>query len=133
MAPLRLALVLLAIVVLAPDAAHACKKNPDCQDGNPCTSDKCDKATKTCVLSPVNTGPAGSAGKACTQNDSCQAGVCVGAAVTCSAADQCHAAGTCDPATGQCTNPTVPDDTPCTDYNHCTQADLCEGGVCIGG
>ena len=35
-----------------------------------------------------------------------QAGACTGAnPVTCAAADQCHVAGTCDPSTGQCSNP----------------------------
>ena len=42
----------------------------------------------------------------CTQSDACQTGVCTGAnPVVCTASDQCHEAGTCDPASGQCTNP----------------------------
>ena len=37
---------------------------------------------------------------ACTQTDTCQAGVCTGAnPVVCSALDQCHAVGACDPVT----------------------------------
>src|SRR5438132_1223314 len=38
----------------------------------------------------------------CKLNESCQSGVCSGAAVTCTASDQCHLAGTCDPASGPC-------------------------------
>ena len=69
----------------------------------------------------------------CTQNDVCQAGVCVGGTpVTCAAVDQCHTAGTCDPATGQCSNPAKPDGTTCDDGNACTQTDACQVGVCSG-
>ena len=42
----------------------------------------------------------------CTQTDTCQAGACVGGEPgRVRGADQCHVAGTCNPATGQCSNP----------------------------
>ena len=70
---------------------------------------------------------------ACTQLDSCQAGVCTGSdPVICTALDACHAAGTCDPASGQCDDPPLPDDTPCNDADGCTQLDSCQAGVCTG-
>jgi hypothetical protein len=48
-------------------------------------------------------------GNACTQTDTCQAGVCTGGnPVTCTALDQCHTAGTCNPTTGICSNPLIP-------------------------
>ncbi len=82
----------------------------------------------------MNNGTACNDGNACTRTDTCQAGVCVGANPTvCSAEDQCHSVGTCDPATGACSNPPVPDDTPCTDYDACTQTDVCQAGQCVGG
>jgi hypothetical protein len=52
---------------------------------------------------------------------------------TCAAGDQCHGAGQCDPATGQCTNPDLPDGTSCNDNNSCTGGDTCQAGVCTGG
>jgi hypothetical protein len=52
--------------------------------------------------------------------------------VVCTASDQCHAAGTCDPATGRCSNPPLPNDTPCDDDNACTAPDVCTDGECTG-
>src|SRR5262249_34871179 len=52
---------------------------------------------------------------------------------TCVASDQSHTAGTCARATGQCSNPTKPDDTPCYDGNACTRTDTCQAGACRGG
>src|SRR5205823_6134892 len=72
-------------------------------------------------------------GNACTQTDSCQAGVCTGTnPVVCAAADQCHDAGTCNPATRACSNPAKPDGAACNDGNACTQTDSCQAGVCTG-
>jgi len=72
-------------------------------------------------------------GNACTQNDTCQAGVCTGAnPVTCATPDQCHIAGACNPSTGACSNPAKPDATPCDDGNACTQTDSCQAGICTG-
>jgi chitodextrinase len=48
-------------------------------------------------------------GNACTQVDTCQAGMCVGSSpVVCGALDQCHLAGACDPSNGRCTSPLNP-------------------------
>jgi hypothetical protein len=70
---------------------------------------------------------------ACTQTDTCLAGVCVGAnPVTCSALDQCHVAGTCDTGTGICSNPAEADGAGCGDGNACTQTDTCQAGTCVG-
>jgi hypothetical protein len=73
-------------------------------------------------------------GNACTPDDVCQAGVCVGGPpLVCSALDQCHVAGVCDPATGQCSQPAKPNGTPCEDGNLCTLGDACVGGACVPG
>jgi hypothetical protein len=71
---------------------------------------------------------------ACTQTDTCQAGVCNGAnPVVCNAPDDCHDPGTCNTTSGLCENPPPkPDDTPCSDADLCTQIDRCQTGVCIG-
>ena len=40
------------------------------------------------------------------RSDTCRTAACrAGTPVVCTASDQCHEAGTCDPATGQCSNP----------------------------
>ena len=73
-------------------------------------------------------------GNACTQDDACLAGVCVGAnPVVCTASDQCHVAGTCDTGTGLCSNPAAADGTTCTDSNACTTGDTCQAGACTPG
>ena len=65
-----------------------------------------DPATGTCSNPPKPDGTACNDGNACTQTESCQGGICVGVnPVVCTASDQCHTVGTCDPATGQCSNP----------------------------
>src|SRR2546425_4595373 len=59
--------------------------------------------------------------------------VCTGGnPVTCTAGDQCHDVGTCDPSTGQCSNPAKANGTACSDGNTCTQIDTCQAGVCTG-
>ncbi len=69
----------------------------------------------------------------CTQSDVCQSGACVGTSpVTCSASNQCHAVGTCDPGTGVCSDPVLPNGTGCNDGDACTQTDTCQSGTCSG-
>jgi hypothetical protein len=132
-------LFVVAVLVLpspgrAIGASAPCKKNPDCQDGDPCTVDRCDHASKTCRYTPVTNGTPCNDQNACTRTDTCQSGACVGAnPVVCTALDQCHAAGTCDPGSGTCSSPPVADDTQCTDYDACTQTDVCQAGQCVGG
>ena len=138
-----------------------CSKNRDCDDGNVCTEDKCDKRSGTCEFKPVHrrqacddgnactsvdvcdrgvcqgrnrrNGTVCSDGNACTQSDTCQSGACTGAdPVTCSPSDQCHVTGACNPATGACSNPAAPDGTACADGNACTQTDSCQQGACSG-
>ena len=71
----------------------------------------CNPATGACS-SPVKADGASCIdGNACTQTDTCQAGVCTGAnPVVCAAQDQCHEAGTCNPATGACSSPAKADE-----------------------
>jgi len=85
--------------------ANDCNLFPSvCNDGNPCTADVCN-ANGTCS-NPPN--------------------------VTCTASDPCHVAGTCDPASGQCSNPVAPAGTSCNDGNRCTTNDTCTEGTCAG-
>ena len=65
--------------------------------------------------------------------DLCQnGGVCTSRGrVECTASDACHVAGTCDPATGLCSNPALPEQGPCDDGNP-TLTDVCQEGTCRG-
>jgi subtilisin-like proprotein convertase family protein len=102
-----------------------------CDDGNACTDDSCNP-TSGCVHTN-NTAPC-SDGNGCTVGDTCGGGSCQGGApVTCTASDQCHSAGTCDPGSGACSNPALPDGTVCDDGNAGTSGDACQAGVCTGG
>src|SRR5205814_10276740 len=83
-----------------------------------------DPASAPCTNPAMPDGTACSDGNACTQTDACQGGSCTGTnPVVCTAQDQCHDAGTCDPASGQCSNPAKPDGAACNDGDTCTQTD----------
>ena len=106
----------------------------DCSaEGDQCNTGACQEQTASCVQVPRQNGTICSDGNACTQTDTCQAGVCTGSnPVTCTASDQCHVAGTCDPGTGVCSNPIKSNGSACNDGNACTQTDTCQAGVCTG-
>ncbi|MFO0745516.1 MAG: HYR domain-containing protein [Myxococcota bacterium] len=130
-----------------------------CDDQNPCTSDdlcdqgickgravacltppscygngQCDPATGACGYTPLGATAACSDGSACTIGDHCDGdGTCIaGSPRTCAPPGQCQQAGSCDPASGTCTYPNKPDDTPCDDGARCTTKDVCRAGVCTG-
>jgi RHS repeat-associated protein len=127
--------------------SNACTTGEQCHSGVcnggtavTCTADQCHTAG-TCVPETGCPAPAAKTdgttcndGNACTQTDSCQAGVCTGTnQKTCAASDQCHVAGTCDPNAGTCSNPNASDGTNCNDNNACTTGETCQAGVCGGG
>jgi hypothetical protein len=93
----------------------------------------CDPATGVCSDPAKTNGSSCDDGDFCTQSDTCQTGICVGAdPVICTASDQCHEAGTCDPATGECSDPAKTDGSPCDDADACTLSDGCVAGICVG-
>lgn len=106
----------------------------DCSSaGDACNQGVCDSGAGACVALPVANGTPCDDDNACTQLDSCVGGTCVGDdPIECPPSSQCHAAGACDPETGVCSNPPLPDGTPCHDANACTQSDTCQSGNCIG-
>ncbi|MBK8259019.1 MAG: DNRLRE domain-containing protein [Polyangiaceae bacterium] len=132
-----------------------------CDDGNPCTtSDTCQAGTclgaNPVVCTPLDdchlpgvcdpgsggctnpvkaNGSSCTDGNACTQSDSCVAGVCTGTnPVVCAAAPgDCYDAGVCNPASGACSPPAPkPNGVACSDGNACTQSDSCQSGICTG-
>lgn len=105
----------------------------NCNDDNPCTTDSCvadvsdpdaDPATG-CKHTPRTASC--DDGNPCTEDDECDEGVCGGTPKTCTALDSCHGVGTCDPGTGECTDPRLQDGTGCEDTG------TCENGRCVGG
>jgi hypothetical protein len=106
-----------------------------CDDHNPCTIDLCNASTAfKCSNVATRDGTACDDGNACTNLDTCLAGVCTaGPAKICTALDQCHVVGVCDSTTGACSNPPAAEGLACNDGNLCTAADTCRSGVCTGG
>jgi MYXO-CTERM domain-containing protein len=135
------------VFVVRKGLGDACGGGSECASGfcvdGVCCNTACSGACVACSVAsgaPADgacsslTGPACDDGNACTQTDTCQAGVCTGGnPVTCAASDQCHVAGTCNPATGACSNPPKSNGSVCNDGNGCTKTDTCQAGACVGG
>jgi glucose/arabinose dehydrogenase len=103
---------------------------PVCQSSGACTTGQCDAALG-CVEAPVANGTACNDDDACTNGDSCQAGVCApGSALTCDDPGPCRT-GYCDPMLG-CASDPLADGTMCSDGDPDTVADTCQAGVCMG-
>jgi hypothetical protein len=82
----------------------------------------CNEAADECVVQPKTDGSTCDDGNPCMLTDTCRSGECIGSnPFVCTAVDQCHAAGVCDPATGMCSHPSMPDGTPCDDGDLCTR------------
>ncbi|MSQ83880.1 MAG: hypothetical protein EXR77_13510 [Myxococcales bacterium] len=96
-----------------------------CNDGNPCTSDACDKA-KGCTVTP-NSAPC-TDNNACTGGDTCKSGACNGAQLACNDTNLCTD-DYCDAAKG-CQ--TVANALACNDNTACTHNDGCKSGTCAG-
>ncbi|HEY3355637.1 MAG TPA: hypothetical protein VGQ83_20465 [Polyangia bacterium] len=145
---------------LEDPGCQSCTTDGECDDGKPCNgvercaAGRCEAGTPVacgpaadachvlvcedlqagaCVARAAPNGTACDDGDVCTQVDACHAGTCVGAdPITCTPVDACHGAGTCDPGTGVCSSPQLPDGTDCDDGDPCTKNDQCTGGGCGG-
>lgn len=108
----------------------AAGKTRDCDDGNPCTKDTCDKATG-CKYTDTS-DPCDADGDACTVDDGCKAGICTaGGLKDCDDKKACTL-DVCDTKTGKCVN-TLVAQLSCDDGNPCTHTDLCDDkGACAG-
>lgn len=96
-----------------------------CDDDNPCTDDACDPELGCLYAS--NNGSC-SDGDACTTNDQCVAGNCIGTPVDCVDDNPCTA-GSCVDGEG-CVFTIV--EGACDDGDACTGGDQCQGGQCVG-
>lgn len=70
-------------------------------------------------------------GDACTINDRCVNGQCIGDPINCDDANQCTQ-DSCDPATGCIHDSEACNGNPCDDGQYCTYNDICQDGECIG-
>ncbi len=104
----------------------------DCDDNNPCTRDWCDSELG-CQHENLD-GTSCDDGNPCTVGDYCFGGFCKpGEGPDCNDGNPCTR-DTCDPATGECSNPPLSAGSPCEDGNACTLNDYCDGnGTCVPG
>lgn len=114
--------------------------NGFCVDGVCCDS-ACDGDCGTCLAAqgaPADgiCTPTGAVtcddGDLCTQSDTCSNGVCAGVLTTCLLPGPCQGPGQCNPASGQCGYPSLPNGTDCDDGQSCTENDACQAGSCQG-
>jgi len=95
-------------------AALVCSADAQCDDGDACTVDACDRGA--CTHSPLPCDD----GDACTE-DACHSGACTHSPVVCDDGNVCDGAETCDPSTGcRAGTPLV-----CDDGDACT-VDTCD-------
>lgn len=75
------------------DGSSPCTTDAECDDGNPCTDDRCDPSAH-CLHVPLSGGSCDDRNP-CTHDDTCTAGVCVGIPVHCTGGDHCDRDGMC--------------------------------------
>ena len=92
----------------------------------------CNPATGACSNPTKPDGAGCNDGNACSQSDTCQAGVCVGSnPVVCGALGPCaECTRSCHPATGQCNGGIAPNGTVCGDPQCTAVPGTCQNGVC---
>ena len=110
-------------------SAPECLSDNDCPPIDTCHQGVCDLGTFTCVAIAIPDGTDCDDGTACSLNDTCLGGVCVGGvAVSCDDDNVCTD-DLCDPATGCVYSFNFG---ACDDGNGCTTNDMCSAGVCDG-
>ena len=103
----------------------SCFECPDCDDGNPCTLDDCNRDGECFHADIADTDPCDD-GDACTVDDVCIGGVC-GGAPACDDGDPCTN-DLCD--AGECRREQV--EGACDDEDACTADDKCINQECVG-
>lgn len=106
-----------------------------CEDAGPCKDEAaCDPTTGLCGAEDLPDGASCNDGDACTLVDECQEGDCLGFdPVTCLVGEVCQGSGACDPETGICAYPNLPDATSCSDGDPCNGDETCQSGACVPG
>lgn len=113
----------------APDDRQPDCGPGDCDDGNPCTQDRCDGSR--CRHDPLPDDSACDDGNACNGDETCQAGSCTpGGPLDCDDDNPCTE--DCDPMLG-CSPRPLTDGTGCADDNPCNGEETCQAGQCTQG
>ena len=104
-----------------------CGSPSACDDGSPCTVDRCIPATGQCVHTAACDD-----GNACT-TDACdpESGACIHSDSVCDDGNVCTV-DSCRPSDGRCVFEPNPQPVPCEDGDACTSGDFCSGGACTG-
>jgi hypothetical protein len=102
-----------------------------CDDGNPCTTDRCKAGA--CAGTRRPSGTDCSDGNACNGGERCDgAGVCrPGTPLACDDGNACTT-DRCQPAKG-CTHSALADGASCSDGNVCNGGEVCQRGACQSG
>lgn len=84
------------VCVVDPATVVSCDPSND----RPCLANRCDPATGTCAMTPVDDGATCDDGDLCTLGDHCQQGTCQGTSYSCDddldcTADSCNGSGGC--------------------------------------
>ncbi len=111
-------------------AANSCKPGSAkaCAAGGPCVLAQCKLSTGKCSYVDLSNGDPCNDGSACTANDACKSGVCLGKLLNCNDSNPCTS-DTCDKATG-CKHANIVQ--ACDDGDACTTGDICGNGKCNG-
>jgi hypothetical protein len=104
---------------------------PNCDDGNPCTTDTC-LAVTGCQHTPLANGTACNDVSVCNGAETCLSGVCTaGTPLNCDDGNPCTA-DVCDPVAG-CRHTPVANGTACPDGSLCNGTETCQSGICLPG
>ncbi len=111
--------------------AVGCKVDAECTGATACSDAVCllKDGVGTCVLVPKTDGAPCDDGSACTQNDACAAGHCVGTLTSCDDHDACTS-DSCVAATGCAHAPIPACGGKCTSAADCDDADACTKDAC---
>lgn len=101
-------------------------EQPECDDGNPCTNNRFDPESNTCIIEFADGTPCTSADR-CIVDSVCSEGVCLGRPKACGDGNICTR-DSCRQSDGECVF--QPDDSACDDGNPCT-ADACSEAGCL--
>lgn len=116
------------------DNVCQCRALRDCPAHPECQTYAC--SAGACVLEDGDHNEPCDSGNACTFGDACQQGVCTpGKLKDCPPRTDkhCQHLNTCNPDTGECEAPPMPNGTSCPGSDFCHPEGICQDGVCTPG